>query len=372
MLWDVAAQQSHRGHRLLPTAVQFATEAAPGTALSFNLTDSQPSILQLNDLTQTAIQFNSFSADQFAFFSEPNIIGVHDRTNSLQIYQVQSRVPQLLGELMVGANIAPGGMAYCREKRLLAWRDGSNAVRIASLDKPAQRVDLNSDLNEPLPLDFSSDGRLLVIGSSRATGGNRNLEIREVDSGTMVANLDVRRARPLMLFANKGRTFVTLSAATPENEVVFCDVTRPGAKSVRFPERGALVGLRASPDGRWVVMCSQDGFVVLYDAQTMERKKVLHGHMQGVHGVRFSPDGKSLVSTSGAREAVKIWHVETGQELLTLSGKGSLLSHVEFVDNGNALLAGGAGQTGTWQIWRAPSWAQIEAAEKGKSVESSR
>jgi WD40 repeat protein len=96
----------------------------------------------------------------------------------------------------------------------------------------------------------------------------------------------------------------------------------------------------------------------------MERKQVLHGHMQGVHGVRFSPDGKSLVSSSGAREAVKIWHVETGQELLTLSGKGSLLNVVEFVDNGNALLAGCTAQKGTWQIWRAPSWAEIEAEAK--------
>jgi len=77
--------------------------------------------------------------------------------------------------------------------------------------------------------------------------------------------------------------------------------------------------------------------------------------MQGAHGVKFSPDGKSLVSSSGARQAVKIWHVETGQELLTLKGSGSLLGKVAFVDGGNALLAGSAGQKGTWQIWRGPS-----------------
>jgi len=39
---------------------------------------------------------------------------------------------------------------------------------------------------------------------------------------------------------------------------------------------------------------------------------------------------------------------------------------VEFVENGDALLAGSAGQAGTWQIWRAPSWAEIDAAEKAK------
>jgi WD40 repeat protein len=135
-------------------------------------------------------------------------------------------------------------------------------------------------------------------------------------------------------------------------------------------ERGILAGLAASPDGRLVAVGSQDGLVVLYDAQTMERKRVLYGHMQGVHGVKFSPDGKSLVSGSTGREAVKLWHVETGQELLTLAGRGSLLNHVEFIDHGNALLAGGRGQQGTWQIWRAPSWEEIAAAEAKAKTET--
>jgi WD40 repeat protein len=173
-----------------------------------------------------------------------------------------------------------------------------------------------------------------------------------------------------VLFANQARTLVALHTEVSGRKVVFWDLTQPEKPPIHLPERGALVGLAASPDGRLVAVASQDGFVFLYDAQTMERIKVLHGHMQGVHGVRFSPDGKSLVSSSGAREAVKLWHVETGQELLTLKGKGSLLDQVEFVDGGNALLAGSAGQKGTWQIWRAPSWEEIAAAEAREKAES--
>ena len=254
------------------------------------------------------------------------------------------------------------GNCLFQEKRLVAWSDAPGAVRVASLNEPARGADLNSDLAEAIPVEFSPDGRLLVIGSLKG----KNLEIREVDGGRLLANLEVRGGHPLMGFANKGRTFVAVNLVPSANEVVFLDVTQPEMKPIRFTERGALGGLTASSDGRLVAVCSQNGFVVLYDAQTMERKKVLHGHMQGVHGIRFSPDGKSLVSSSGAREAVKIWHVETGQELLTLRGKGSLLSVVEFVENGDAMLAGSAGQAGKWQVWRAPSWAEIDAAEKAK------
>jgi serine/threonine protein kinase/WD40 repeat protein len=363
MLWDVAARQTTRGHRMLPATAQYACEIAPGTALTFNMQEMQVAILHLNDLTEAKVQSTAFGFEQLSFFSPPNIFGVHDKTNSLRIYEVQSLTPQPLGEIAACTNLVPGGAVYCRAKRLVAWSGGSNAVHVASLSEPARRVDLDSKLNEVIPVEFSPDGRLLVLVGL----GGRNLEIWDVDGGNVVAKLEVGWfRRPPIVFANEGRTFATVIQGASGNEVAFCDVTRPEMKPIRFTERGTLSGLTASPDGRLVAVCSQDGFVVLYDAQSMARKNVLHGHMQGVHGVRFSPDGKSLVSSSGAREALKIWHVETGQELLTLRGKGSLLSEVEFVDGGNALLAGSAGQNGTWQIWRAPSWEEIDAAEKAK------
>jgi len=313
------------------------------------------------------MQFSPFGFDEPVFFAPPNIFGVHNRTNSLRFYEVRSLTPQFLGEVAVSTNLVRGAVAYCQEKRLVAWSEASNAVQIASLNEPARRVDLNSDLIEAIPMEFSPDGRLLVIRSIQ----DRKMEILELDGGKILAKVEVGMFRPfifrhLMAFANKGRPFVTVNQVPSANEVIFCDVTRPELKPTRFMERGSLSGLTTSPDGRLVAVCSQDGFVFLYDAQTMERKKVLHGHMQGVHGVRFSPDGKSLVSSSGALEAVKIWHVETGQELLTLRGKGSLLDQVEFVDGGNALLAGSGGQKGTWQIWRGPSRAEIDAAEKAQ------
>jgi hypothetical protein len=305
------------------------------------------------------------------FFSPPNIFSVYDQTNSLRVYEVRGPIPQLLEELAVGGRIPgevkpPTGVAYCREKRLIAWGDATGAIHIASLDEPSQRVDLNSDLNEATPLEFSPDGMLLVLVGRQGRG----LEIREANSGKIVLNAEIQLIERHVLFVNQARTLVALHTDASGRKVVFWDLTRQEKQPVHIPERGALVGLTASPDGRLVAVCSQDGFVVLYDAQTFERKIVLHGHMQGVHGVRFSSDGKSLVSGSGAQEAVKLWHVETGQELLTLKGKGSLLDQVEFVDGGNALLAGSTGQMDTWQIWRAPSWEEIEAAETKLKTEA--
>ena len=145
-------------------------------------------------------------------------------------------------------------------------------------------------------------------------------------------------------------------------EVVFWDLTRPEQPPVRFEERGNLYGVSVSPDGRWVAVGSQAGIVVLYDAATLKRRTLL-GMMHAVTSVAFSPDSRTLVAGGGGREAVKLWHVETGQELLTLPGKGNLLEDVAFAEGGNTLLLGRFRQPGSWQMWRAPSWDEIERAE---------
>ncbi len=65
---------------------------------------------------------------------------------------------------------------------------------------------------------------------------------------------------------------------------------------------------------------------------------------------------------ANGREAVKLWDLTSGQELLTLEGEGSLFHPICFSPDGNLL--GALNSSGTLHLWRAPSWAEIEAAEK--------
>ena len=89
----------------------------------------------------------------------------------------------------------------------------------------------------------------------------------------------------------------------------------------------------------------------------------LHGHLNPVYSVAFSPDGRRLISASGGRETAKLWDVGTRQELLTLDGTGSLLWVARWSADGDVILA-----SDPWQSWRAPSWEEIEAAEQALSA----
>ena len=97
-------------------------------------------------------------------------------------------------------------------------------------------------------------------------------------------------------------------------------------------------------------------------------QRFLKGFLLGAHSVAFSPDGRRLAAGSNGQEAVKLWDVETRQEVLTLSGEGSLFIGLSFSPDGRYLMAiNEAGlahnEAGLAHIWTAPTWEEIAAEE---------
>jgi WD40 repeat protein len=89
-----------------------------------------------------------------------------------------------------------------------------------------------------------------------------------------------------------------------------------------------------------------------------------------VHSIGISPDGKRLVSGSNAREAVKLWDLSSGRELLNLSGEGELFKQTIFSPDYRLLLSVTA--RGTLHLWRAPSLDEIDAVERDRLTTNSR
>ena len=143
-----------------------------------------------------------------------------------------------------------------------------------------------------------------------------------------------------------------------DHELRFCDLADPEHSPRRIPGKGDAISLAVSPGGTLVALATNRGEVQLFDPAKGELIESLHGHLGAVFGLAFSPDGRRLISSSGGREAVKLWDVGTRQELLTLPGAGSLLLAAAWSADGNSILAGEP-----WQIWLAPSWEEIAVAE---------
>ena len=118
-----------------------------------------------------------------------------------------------------------------------------------------------------------------------------------------------------------------------------------------------------------VVAATHGGLLQLMDPVAGTLLDSVHGHLNSAAGVCFSPDGRRLTSAHGGWDAVKLWDLHTRQELLNLSGHGSLLA-VKWSTDGNVILAGEPdAPRPPWQAWSAPSWEAIAAAEAKEKAE---
>ncbi|NJK50690.1 hypothetical protein HC931_23525 [Candidatus Gracilibacteria bacterium] len=107
-------------------------------------------------------------------------------------------------------------------------------------------------------------------------------------------------------------------------------------------------------DEVWSVALSQDGQLLatgdndckigLWHIQTGQQILTCHGHANWVRSVAFSRDSQTLASGSADR-TVKLWSVMTGECLKTFSGHDDEVYSVAFSPDGQTIISGSSDQT---------------------------
>jgi WD40 repeat protein len=158
------------------------------------------------------------------------------------------------------------------------------------------------------------------------------------------------------------RTFASLGA---DGTVAWWDFAS-GRRLARFPQHFASVDgyMAFSPDGRTLAGSATEGLTTLWDVATGRVVATVRGNVRAVHGVAFSPDGQRLISGGeDAADVVRLMDLGSKRYVATLPGEPDDYWFLEMSADGSTLVA--VGMKGTALLWRAPSWAEIEAAEKG-------
>ena len=246
---------------------------------------------------------------------------------------------------------------FSRDGHFLATVSTNGVMQIWDVGRKVLWRQLTNTTGEAVPIIFFADGNKLITWSER-------------DNLLHEFNL----ATGLEIQSWPAPTQFDVATITPDER--FCLAIGEGSGVLRnlADESQTKLDLDAleidtgsySPDGKLFAIASSLGYARVWDTATWQ-PVTLRGFLQGVHGMGFSKDGRRLATGSDENEAVKLWDTESWQEVLTLGGQGTGFGGVRFSPDGNTIAWG---NTTTLYLWRAPSWAEINAAEAKEKAES--
>jgi WD40 repeat protein len=101
-----------------------------------------------------------------------------------------------------------------------------------------------------------------------------------------------------------------------------------------------VLSVAFSPDRRLAASGGNDKTIRLWDLQTGKEVRRLTGHEHTVPSVAFSSDGRRLLSAGSEDKTVRFWDVETGNELRRLVGHTGMVICVAISPDGRRALSG--------------------------------
>jgi WD40 repeat protein len=287
---------------------------------------------------------------------------------------------------------SPRAVAFARSAGLLAV-SSTNAIVLYDTKKrdgdglPQRRGQMATEKGEMacLALNEPADRVYLVRKMLHAGVIDSFLEARVVPTGELQwsTRLDGLATILHLAVSPDGKVLATasLAGAIELRDPLTGQVTKKLLPS--STDAGVFVALRSvafSPDGKLLAAGTGNGAragerpdVYLWDLKTYAPRR-LRGHDALIAGVAFAPDGKRLATASidfnrGQSGEVKLWDVETGEEMLTLPGAMAVAFTAD--DQRLAAFAYEEFNRPVVRVWEAFAEKEIKQKEEGEEEKAS-
>ena len=285
-----------------------------------------------------------------SFTRDSRYVGALNRDGNVAIINLQTRkVVHRLDVASSDSRYSRHVVALADDLTVLAEAMPGGVVRVKRLGEDAATREFSSGNSRLDQLVLAPDASTMVT-----VGWRDDLAWWEMgDPSRPLMRISGRRA----LFSADGETLVTVSREG--HSTVWNTKTR--TVRVRIEHGGQSFGssVALSPDGGLLAMTyGIDDFenaVSLWNAVTGEHLGTLPGHKQSIWSVAFSPDGRTLASSS-ADGTLRLWNVASQRELMAIEEVGSSLAHLRFSPDGDFLVAGAPpfATSGEFRIIHAP------------------
>jgi len=199
--------------------------------------------------------------------------------------------------------------ALSPDGRFLATGELDDTVQMWDIPT-RQRLWSLRDLAQPIALTFSPDASHLYFGPGAARTGHGpsivdvesgRAEILLTDGTVAGGGTSFSADGSRVAFAHEGPNSVDLEVWDVSSKVQVSDTTT------------GFGPLALSPDGR-VVATSDGPALHLLDADSLDRLRTIEGHSASITDIKFSPDGRTILTTSLDGTA-RVWEAESGDPI---------------------------------------------------------
>lgn len=200
-------------------------------------------------------------------------------------------------------------------------------------------------------VDISADGRLFALIADEGT-----VYVGDIETGIRHELSDLGGTQIVI----SPRNDAVACAAYP-GTVVVCDIT---SGERRRSSLGTVLigGLTFSPDGKYVVVGSDDNLIRILDVESGAlNPRVIHGHTGPVHSFLFADRGKTLISAAGDGQII-VWDFASGVKRFVCADLPNSVNQLAWLNDHTFLsMYNTKTDVVVLNVWQAASEEQVRA-----------
>jgi len=265
-------------------------------------------------------------------------------------------------------------VAFSKDGKQIALAREDKSVSVHDWPTGKKRVVLSGHTERVWTAAFSPDGKTLASCTGEYSRPTEPGEVKlwDLTTGKETASLNGHKGLVFgVIFSPDGKRLLSTSW---DGTVKVWDVATGKEKATLTDHKGAVRAAVYTPDGKSFATASFDATVRFWDAATLKPQRTIEAmHPQGVQCIAFWPDGKVMATSERPTGRpppgeIKLWDVESGKELLKITGQAGHVLSLDFSADGATLATGGGvqAQYGEVRLFEACSGQQRASLEGHK------